>query len=134
MLGQTPKKAHAGPADWPQVLPQKHIHGRLAQGLSDEYYASHKPSSPDVVRVRIGVDQVGAVASTKVLSGRKALVKDAESYLNKSKFPAESDPCIASGQWPYCRWQSDDEPYNANGFRLRVYVVLFSQPDAGAKP
>ena len=118
--------------DWPCLLPEKVLHGRTvkAQLTFDE----RADNSPGIVKIKIGVDQFGDVATMKVLSGDKALVKDAKSFLVKTKFPKAPD----QNRDPMTDWPNRDDPAYSQpfygGLRSQVYAVLFSTPTARPKP
>ncbi|HEY1470577.1 MAG TPA: hypothetical protein VGF61_16155 [Candidatus Acidoferrum sp.] len=71
----------------------------------------------------------------KVLSGDKALVKDAKTFLVKTKFPKDPD----QNRNPMADLANLDNPnYHQPNYgdtrRFQVYDVLFSTPAAKPKP
>ena len=127
-------KNNPRPKDWPGEIPQQVMHGRTVQAkLVLIYPPDAKRQDPSVVRIRIGVNAYGDTTTMKVLSGDKSLVKDAKTFLVKTKFPEAPKPDAVALSDP------DNPPsyfdtYMPGGLRFQVYDVVFSVPPAKAKP
>ena len=131
-FGQTAEN-NQRPTDWPSLLPPQIIHGRTLYG--ELTFDEGVDKIQGVVKIRIGVDKYGDVATMRVLSGDKALVKDAKSFLVKSKFPKDPD----QNRDPMSDWTNRDNPdYSQPVYgdvrRFRVYQVIFSAPKTKTKP
>ena len=102
-FGQTAKN-NPNPADWPSTLPERVIHGRAIRGQFSLDEGSN--TIPGVVKIRVGVNKYADVATMKVLSGDKALTKDAKSFLVKCKFPKAPE----QNRNPLPDWANHDNP------------------------
>ncbi len=117
----------ASPNDWPSQTPVQGMHGRTVQAkLVRSYPPDAKNQDSSVVRIRIGVNAYGDVRTMKVLSGDKALVKNAKTFLVKTKFPEAPKPDAVAAH--------DEPPDFLETLRFRVYDVTFSTSAAKTKP
>lgn len=113
------------PRDWPAELGPLEIHGRMLAGklTADE----SNDAAPHLVKIRIGVNNFGDIVTMKVLSGDKALIKDAKAFLLKCKFPKDpdeyEDPVVLSED---LKRHQDVRPSTAHLVRSQTYEITFS--------
>jgi hypothetical protein len=131
-FGQTAKNS-TRPTDWPGQIPEQVMHGRAVRG--ELTFDDRANNIPGVVKIRVGVDEYGDVSTMKVLSGDKALVKDARTFLVRCKFPQALDQNQDAVSRELHGEQTDySEPYNPGHLRFRTYEVIFSTPETKSKP
>lgn len=109
------------------------MHGRTVRGEFALDGGTNK--IPGVVKIGIGVNAYGDVTTMEVLSGDKALQKDAKSYLVKCKFLK----ALGQNRDPMSGWTNRDNPdypipYHGDLPHFQVYDVIFSTPAAKTKP